>query len=210
MKLRREQFLRRRSVWKTTWLTRLLVGAVIVLVVLLTGRFWLVWIGESLVHDDELTPVDLIVVEDFNESYWLYRRTANLRAQGLSDRVLVLKSRFELRGELTGLLAEEAELTDYQRLESGEGEPIALGAAQALRDYLDGSRVDSILVVTMGFRSRRTHLIYTSVFEPLGIRVLCNPVLGPRRPDTWWHSWHGVQEIALEFLKLQYYRFWIL
>ena len=210
MPFRKEWFFRQKTVWKTTWVFRLLVATLCGLLLLLTGSFWLESIGRSLIHADELEAVDLIVVEDFDENYWLHRIAANLQAEGRSSRVIVVKATDRGAQYVTAALADAAGLDNYELLESGAGEPIALNAAIALRERLGDEPIGSIIVVATGFRSQRTHLIYEAVFEGDGIEVLCRPVLGPRRPDNWWHSWHGIQEIGLEFVKLQYYRFWVL
>jgi hypothetical protein len=38
----------------------------------------------------------------------------------------------------------------------------------------------------------------------------CQPVPGTRTPDNWFETWHGVQDVTLQFLKLQYYRWYVL
>ena len=71
-------------------------------------------------------------------------------------------------------------------------------------------KVKSIIVVTPVFRSRRSLMIYDSVLAPAGITVRCSPVIGLKTVDNWTQTWHGIQEITEQFIKLQYYRFWLL
>jgi hypothetical protein len=40
--------------------------------------------------------------------------------------------------------------------------------------------------------------------------VRCDPVFGRVTPERWSDSWHGIQGVAEEFVKLQYYRFYVL
>jgi hypothetical protein len=43
-----------------------------------------------------------------------------------------------------------------------------------------------------------------------GMRVGCDPVFGETHPENWTHTWHGIQSVGEQFLKLQYYRFYVL
>ena len=43
-----------------------------------------------------------------------------------------------------------------------------------------------------------------------GIAVRCEAVQGTRGVDTWAKSWHGVQNVIEQWLKLQYYRLYVL
>ena len=65
-------------------------------------------------------------------------------------------------------------------------------------------------MVTPGFRSQRSSLVYQAVLAPAGIAVYCVPVFGQKTPANWTETWHGIQEVAEQFLKLQYYRFYVL
>ena len=49
-----------------------------------------------------------------------------------------------------------------------------------------------------------------SVLSRSGVAMSCLPVFGQKTPETWAESWHGIQEIGEQFLKLQYYRFYVL
>ena len=105
---------------------------------------------------------------------------------------------------------EIARIQDVRFIPFRQAEPVAMSAALQARDASELSEVRSLIVVADGFRSRRTHLIYSQVFEPRGVRVECVPVWGTRDPSNWTQTWHGIQEVVLQGMKLQYYRFWIL
>src|SRR5262249_30224825 len=85
-----------------------------------------------------------------------------------------------------------------------------LNAAVQIRDRLAREPVKSLIVVTSGFRSRRSSLIYRAVLHDTGVQLRCDPVFGRATPESWTATWHGMQEITEEFLKLQYYRFCVL
>ena len=67
-----------------------------------------------------------------------------------------------------------------------------------------------MIVVTRGFRSKRSLLVYHAVLDPVGIKVSCMPVFGQKTPDNWTVTWHGIQEVIEQFLKLRFYRFYVL
>jgi hypothetical protein len=89
-------------------------------------------------------------------------------------------------------------------------EPISLNVAYQIRDYLRAERIRSVLLVTSGFRARRAALIYGAILEEGGVAVSCEPVFGTTTPENWTGTWHGIQDVALQFLKLNYYRVGVL
>ena len=86
-------------------------------------------------------------------------------------------------------------------------EPITLKVAQDLEAFLRRERIRSVTLVTPLFRSRRSVLVAGGTLEPSGIEVRCQPVEVTRRVETWTASWHGIQMVGEQWLKLQYYRF---
>ena len=66
------------------------------------------------------------------------------------------------------------------------------------------------MLLSPGFRSYRDDLVYDMVLNPAGIRVCCVPVFGQQTPENWMGTLHGIQEVVLQFLKLQYYRLWVI
>src|SRR5262249_14700400 len=85
--------------------------------------------------------------------------------------------------------------------------PISLNVAYQIRDFLTAEHLRSIIVVTSGFRSQRSSLVYHAVLDPVGIKVSCAPVFGQKTPANWTKTWHGIQDVAEQLLKLQYYPF---
>ena len=87
-------------------------------------------------------------------------------------------------------------------------EPIRLNIAMMIRDFLAKEKLRSMIIVTAGFRSKRSLLIYEAVAP--GVKVSCIPVFVRAHRDTWAISWHGVEEVTAQFFKLQFYRFYVL
>ena len=49
-----------------------------------------------------------------------------------------------------------------------------------------------------------------SYVRDAGTQLSCVPVFGSTTPQRWTATWHGIQGVVEEFLKLQYYRFYVI
>lgn len=81
--------------------------------------------------------------------------------------------------------------------------------ARLLRDYVKARGLDSLLVVTSGYHSRRARWTFERVFRDTGVRVNVVAVEPGRQtpaPALWWLSPRGWRVVALEYLKLAFYR----
>jgi hypothetical protein len=216
-KWQRYFFSRKESV-KTTWKFRLVLLLLGMLLVSVTRQFWILRIGQSLVCAEEMRPSDILLVEDFAVvGYRVFERAAALHQAGLAARVLIPT---EASGEperanavsqgIAELKARMARLPHPEILPIWMREPISLNAAYQIRDFLSKEHLKSVLVVTEGFRSQRSALVYHAVLDPAGIKVGCMPVFGQTTPKNWTKTWHGIEEVTKQFIKLQYYRFYVL
>jgi phenylpyruvate tautomerase PptA (4-oxalocrotonate tautomerase family) len=208
---------RRRRRWR-------IFGLAVALVLLLfvagvaTRDYWSLQIGNSLVHAGPLQASDVILVENLNVEYLLFERAERLRRDDMGRRIVVPVPVRRETGEpealarrITQLMSEIARTEDAELVPVVLEEPISIGVARQLATKLQAEGVESVIVVTSGFRSRRTYLIYDSVMSPLGIQVYCSPVFGVRDgPDKWTETWHGMQKVIEQFVKLQYYRWAVL
>jgi hypothetical protein len=215
----RHFFYRKESI-KTTWKLRLAVLTLVVLLVLMTRGFWSLRIVQSLVCTENLGPSDVILVENFEPDYFIFERAAVLHQTGWASRLLVPTSAAvddpkKLSGVGRGLvevMVRESRMEAPELLPIREIEPISLNTAYQVRDFLTKGHLRSVIVVTHGLRSQRSFLIYHMVLAPAGIQVYCVPVFGDKTktPTTWMTTWHGIQDVIEQFLKLQYYRFHVL
>src|SRR5262249_28358448 len=202
---------------KTSWTFRLALLMLVMLLVSVTREFWMLQIGQSLVCTEEVGPSDVILVENFNPHYLVFERAAALHKAGLAVRVLVPTDASSdpertdpvSRG-ITELIARVARLQDPEILPIRIFEPVSLNAAYQVRDFLTKEHLRSVIVVTPGFRSQRSSLVYHAVLDPAGIKVGCVPVFGQNTPRNWTETWHGIQDVTTQFLKLQYYQFYVL
>lgn len=215
-KWQRHFFYRKESL-KTTWKFRLALLMLIVLLVSVTHGFWMSRIGQSLVCTEEIAPSDIILVENFDPHYLVFERAATLHKAGLAVRVLVPTDASRdpeqvnpVSQGITEVMARIARLQDPELLPIQISEPISLNAAYQVRDFLTTEHLRSVIIVTDGFRSQRSSLVYHAVLDPVGIKVGCVPVFGQTTPQNWTKTWHGIQDVTEQFLKLQYYRFYVL
>jgi hypothetical protein len=197
---------------------RLVACFVLLLTAFLTRDFWIPSIGWSLVCDEETAPSDAIFVENFDPSYLLFERAADLQQTGLAARVLVPAQVSDRDSELTNpvsrgiaeLMGRLARVQNPEIIAIREVEPYSLNAAYQLRTFLTKEHLGSVVVVVPAFRSRRSSLVYQAVLRPAGIQVHCLPVFGNHTPENWTTTWHGIQTVIEQLVKLQFYRFWVL
>jgi hypothetical protein len=174
-------------------------------------------IAGSLVCVADVARSDVLLVENFDPRYVLFERAAALERAGIAPRTLVpVQGAREpgvanpISAGIAEVMAREARLPTWETVVIGEMEPISLNAALQIRDHLRRQNVRSLVIVTSGFRSRRSQLVYRAVLGEAGLRVHCDPVFITATPSDWTRQWHAIQEVAEEFLKLQYYRFYVL
>jgi len=213
----RRYFFYRKEVWKTTWTFRLSVLVVVIVMALLTRNVLADRIGKSLVCEEHSDPSDAILVENFDPDYLSFERAATLKKAGVAARVFVPVSASadpespDASSEgVVGEFARVAHLADLATIPVRPAEPITLNAATEVRDFLLKEHIRSVVFVTPGFRSQRSVLVYAKVFTPAGIKFECVPVFGIQTPENWATTWHGIQDVILQFGKLQYYRFYVL
>ena len=209
----------RRECLRTTWTLRLGVAFLVAVALILTREYWTIWVGRSLVCTEEIAPSDAIVVENFDPDYLVFEEAATLQRAGLAQRVLVPTEASRdnphavsvVDEGIAEVMARVAHLRDPEIIPVREDlEPISLNAVYQIRHFLIKEHLRSVIVVAPAFRSLRSSLIYRAVLAPPGIQAHCVPVFGGHTLGTWSHSWHGIQDVGLQFIKLQYYRFYAL
>jgi hypothetical protein len=212
----RHLFYRKESI-RSTWKLRLAAFGGLVLVIYATRGFWIEGIGRSLVCDEHPGAGEAILVENFDVSFRVFERAAAFQRAGFNGRIFV-PVQASSDPEMPNLVSEGilGVLTRVARLQHAEiipiqiTEPISLNAAFQIREFLMKENIRSVVVVTPGFRSRRSDLVYEAVLGESGIGVSCVPVFGEQDTRNWGKTWHGIQEVAAQFLKLLYYRLYVL
>src|SRR2546428_680217 len=214
----RRHFVYRSESLKTTWKCRLAILIFVILIASLTRGFWIPSLGKSLMCTEEVGPSDVILVENFDPHALLFERAAALQKAGLSAKVLVPTQASRHHPEvpdtvsqgIAELMARVARVQNLEIIPTQDIEPISLNAAYQVRDFLTKEHLSSVIVVAPAFRSRRSSLVYRAVLRPAGIQVYCMPVLGEHTVENWTATWHGIEDVTEQFIKLQFYRFYVL
>ena len=201
-----------RSVRKTSFALLVFIVAAT-----LTSRYWTAQISRSLICVEDVAPSDAMLIENFDVNYLLFERAETLEKAGVARVALVP---VEVSSEpnvanpvsqgIAEVMARQARLRTWRTIPIELMEPISLNAALQIRSRLTAEGIKSVIVVAPGFRSRRSFLVYRTVFGGAGLAVHCVPVFGRLGPEHWTQTWHGIQEVVEEFMKLQYYRFYVL
>ena len=109
------------------------------------------------------------------------------------------------------VMARMAHVQNVQIVPVHEIEPFTLNAAYQIRDFLARQDLRSVVVVAPAFRSRRASFVFGTVLKRAGVKVSCLPVfVGTHTVENWATSWHGIEVVGEQFIKLQFYRFYIL
>ena len=202
---------------QTTWKFRVGLIAFLLLMAWSTRGWWSVVVAESLVCEANAAPSDAILVENFDADYLTFETAARLRQAGVAARVLVpvaasgdpLQAKRVQLG-IAELMANVAHLDSIEVVPIREVEPISLNAAGDILRFMEREQIRSVVVVSPLFRSQRSALVYAATLAAAGITVTCEPVQGLQDLHTWTQTWHGLQSGLEQWLKLQYYRFYVL
>ena len=180
----------------------------------------LTWAGGWLYHADPIEPADAIValaggnLDREIEAADLYAAgyaptvvltraqeppvIAELQARGL-DVTTEIESRLEWLASLG--VAREAVTVLQPLVESTQGE------AELLAEWADSHDLERLIVVTSGFHTGRTRLIFDRVFAKRPVQVLIQPSTASAfSQDTWWHTRGDLREGLVELQKQLYYR----
>jgi hypothetical protein len=84
--------------------------------------------------------------------------------------------------------------------------PITLTEATIVLEALSKEGVMSVWLLSNGFHTRRSFLVYRYVGRPHGINVIPLAYFNDYQPDNWWLHEDGVREFVSELFKLLYYQ----
>jgi hypothetical protein len=211
-------FFYRKESLKTTWTFRLLVLVCLLGLPWLTRGLWAAPLARQLVCEQQGgAGVGAILIENFDLNYLVFERAGDLRRQGSTARIVVSVQASAdseepnlVSAQIVDVMARTARIGELTMIPVRETEPISLNTAYQVRDFLRKEAIQSVLVVAPGFRSRRSEIVYKAVFGPAGISTRCMPVFGQQTPETWLDTWHGIEQIVEQSIKLGYYRVFIL
>jgi hypothetical protein len=213
----KRQMVYRATSYRTTWKLRFFVSVLLLALPVVTRGWWAPSIGSSLVSNNGFEKPDLILIDNLDTDYLLFEKARDLRREGVGAPILVPVTAAANDPGQTNLVSQEiaqvlirvARLDTVEFIPTRQIEPITLNVARQVGDFLKGTNIKTVLILTSGFKSKRIHLIFKKVLAEVGIDAYCLPVWGTHRPDNWAESWHGIQEVFLQYVKLGFYRLWV-
>ena len=193
----------------------------VALLMVVTGPL-LAWVAaEALIVSSELAHAHALVVLGGSSTY-LERthRAAQLFHEGRAPRIILtndnLRSGWSAEEERNPLFVERAtaELVRLgvprEKIEVVPGQvSTTYDEAVRVHDYARERRLQSILIVTSAYQSRRALWTFRRVFKGSNIAVGLDPVApGEQSPSasTWWRYRLGWKLVPGEYVKMIYYR----
>jgi hypothetical protein len=211
-------FVTRKEVVKTTWIFKAALIVAAVGGAYLTEPLWADWVAESLVcqNAERLERADAILIDYLDPDLSMFGRASQLQAIGLSAKVIAPVDVDPATGSISTVAqavidvqARQARIDHLTTVPASDAEPYSLNTAFHIRQFAKENRIASVILVTPAFRSKRSMMIYAAVLAPAGVSIQCAPVFR-RSVREWTHTWHGIQDVALQFIKLQYYRWYVM
>src|SRR5262245_23034138 len=202
---------------RTTWTFRVGFVTLVIFALWLTHGWWTAAVGRSLVCKANAAPSDAILVENFDNDFLVFERAANLRQAGLAPRVLIpvladprTSKPNDVEVGTAEVMARIAHLGPIDFVPIQVVEPISLNASRDILRFIEREGIRSVIVASPLFRSQRSLLVYTATLGPAGVAVTCAPAGHLDRVDKWTETWHGIQNVLEQGIKLLYYRLYVL
>jgi hypothetical protein len=212
-----QYFVYRSDHLRTTWKLRIGLLVLVIVVMWLSRGWWTVAIARSLVCEETLAPSDAILIENFDPDYQVFQLARDLRRAGLSARVLVpvpvdpdTMHPNPVALGIVDVMSGLSQIGQVEIIPIRDVEPITLNALRDVQTFLEREHIRSVIAVTPLFRSRRSELVYSATLGRAGIAVYYQHVHGSTILHTWTRRWHGVEEIMEQWIKLQYYRLYVI
>ena len=83
--------------------------------------------------------------------------------------------------------------------------PVTLKEAEVVLKDLSKENIKSVILLSPGFHTRRSYLVYQHVGIPLQIKIFPFASFTEYQLNNWWVQEHGVRDFTVELLKLGYY-----
>lgn len=206
------------EVLRSKWMRRVLMalsGLLVMILVLWTARRPILRaVGDHLVQEDPLLPVDVVYVLG-GGAVDRGREAVRIHHLGLSDRFVFTGADPVADLGIFGLRILGCELS--QRVAVDQGLPVQFTSvlpkgtstqeeALALLQLAIADQVDTVMVLTDRFHTRRVNKVFRQRFADAGITVLVHGTpSGSYVEEAWWESEKGLLMVNNEYVKLLYY-----
>ncbi len=140
-----------------------------------------------------------------------------LLSSGRVKRVIVVLHRiapshrpFGLNDDYPNLVKKQIEALglkerDFQVISVRINHPVTLTAAKGAMEAIAKEDVKSAILLSPGFHTRRSYLVYQYASGPFHIKILPSACFGPYELERWWSQSDGVRDFTQELSKLVYY-----
>jgi len=141
----------------------------------------------------------------------------NLLSSGKVKRLIVVLFRiapshrpFAFNEEYPTLVKKEMEALglkerDFKIIVTHIHHPVTLTAARGVMEAISKEEVKSAILVSPGFHTRRSYLVYQHVSHPYQIKIFPSACFNSYQIDHWWSQKLGLRDFSMELLKLGYY-----
>lgn len=186
--------------------TLLIVSTFVVAFIVLTHAIWLKPIGGFLIVCDPVEPVDAVVplaggpfrvevaAQLFHRGYaeWFVAtdldHAAFASGQLISEKIINEALAYDVPGERIHLIARPVVSTYTE--------------AHAVRTIAEEQGWQSLIVVTNGRHTRRSHIIFHDVFRNSDIKLIFRPAPDLGGEDLWWQNSWQRYFVFQEYVKL--------
>ena len=218
----RRYFLQQKNVMKTTWLGKLLIGLLLILLVYGSSNFLLDQATLFISAKDTTSPAEAIIIEN-----WQYPKESSIRTSlkllsgGMGRTIFLTEYPFSKSNTLSDTISPPYYYDILSLIFKGEGydfrkvrmipvlarDPVTWNTALTVMETIAKEGYSSMILVSPWYHSRRSCDAYTKAGKQKGIAVFCKPVEGYPEKNNWWKSDIGLSTVFAEIVKRIYYLF---
>ena len=218
----RTYFVRQKTIWKTTWLGKLVIGLFLISLIYGSSGFLLDRATSFVSAKDTTSPADAIVIENWYYPSSTSMRTAfQLLSKGFGRSIFLTEYFFSNSNYITGaeipsyyheilelyFKSEGFDFGQVKRINVPAKDPVTWNTAKAVIETLTAQGYHSMILVSPWYHSRRSCDAYARIGSEKGMKVFCKPAEGALRRDNWWKSDTGLSTVFSEIIKRIYYLF---
>lgn len=172
--------------------------------------------GNFLISEDKIVQADVIFVLG-GDALSRAGKAALLLSQGVSEKIICTGAYISPVLQVLDIEMTESDLTrtnliksgiDSSRIEEFKRCMSTMDEALFFLEYCRKNKIQSAIIVTGTFHTRRVNYIFDKVFRNSGVHLMVTGVESKiYSEDDWWRSEEGLIALNNEYVKLFYY--WI-
>jgi hypothetical protein len=117
---------------------------------------------------------------------------------------------FALNEDYPNLVKKELETlglreSDFKIIVTRIRNPVTLTSARGAMEALSQDNIKSAILLSQGFHTRRSFLVYQHVGNPLQIKIFPSACFNIYQRDHWWSQERAIRDFLSELQKLAYY-----